>query len=197
MPTWTFQLSFFLFFGKGNRSEVHRAGSRGTKRWIHHGLAETQGWAGSKDQGKAGVTSLTGKFWAVSWKPVRCHFTISLQSLSTICWCLARWKECHWEPPASGFSVWATEGSALFMCHTAVPVTPWCFRVLHAWPSCSLWHKICRVTLSCAGTGQPSPCKSRLFVHDSTERTTIWIRLLNFCNRHKKTCLVNTFFSAR
>lgn len=59
-----FFLLFFLVMEKGEKAQ--RAGSGGTARWMHHGLAELQGWAGGKDQDKAGVTSLVGKCRAVS-----------------------------------------------------------------------------------------------------------------------------------
>lgn len=175
---------YFIFLAKEIGVKVQKAGRRGTARWIHHGLAETQGWAGEKNQDKTGVTSLVGKFWAVSWKPVWCHFTCSPWAPFAGAWP----GERSVRGASSEWIFWVSHrGDLFYWCATrAIPVTPWCFRVLHAWLCYGLWHELCRVTATCAGTGFPAPENWGCFSMTTQREQLSWIWLLNFCNHHKK-----------
>lgn len=133
------------FLAKEKGDKVQRASSKGTPRWMHHGLAEIQSWAGGKDQGKTRM-ALVGKFRAISWKPVRCHLMYSL--LVPLAAARIGWEECGWEPQASRFSGWATVGPV-------VPILTCCFGVTQAWLGGGLWHEICSVVVSSTGTGFP------------------------------------------
>lgn len=171
---WFFYYYYFYFFGgKGNRSE-DAEGWEKRHSWVNTSWpCWNPGWAGVKNEDKTGVTSLVGKFWAVSRKPVWCHFACSPWAPFAGAWPGERSVTESLQPVDS---LGEPQRDLYYWCATcAVPVTPWCFRILHAWLSCGLWHELWR-----QGTGfpeqlsvQPSPCKFGLFLSDSTKTTTV------------------------